>query len=60
MIGKTNDYKTVSHRLGHMNEKETIDTYSHLIKDNQIKLINMMDELTNDDEKRTKKYSFLS
>jgi len=50
MIGKTNDYKTVSHRLGHRNEKETIDTYSHLIKDNQIKLISMMDELTNDDE----------
>lgn len=45
MIQKTKDYKVVSKRLGHKTEKETIATYSHLIKDSEQELLEIMNEL---------------
>ncbi|WP_423363408.1 tyrosine-type recombinase/integrase [Mycoplasma sp. P36-A1] len=39
IIQKTKDYKMASKRLGHKTEKETIATYSHLIKDSETQLM---------------------
>lgn len=45
IIQKTKDYKMASKRLGHKTEKETIETYSHLIKDSEIVLMNELNSL---------------
>lgn len=45
IIQKTKDYKMASKRLGHKTEKETIATYSHLIKDSELVLMNELNSL---------------
>lgn len=45
IIQKTKDYKMASKRLGHKTEKETIATYSHLIKDSEDELINTLNDI---------------